>query len=602
MAEVPPVTTTTLARQSSSSEFRVRHAYEYDRRNPVRWVVSHLLRYPWLLFGFLATKVLTMALFAAMPRLIGVAFDEVLRPEASATRLLVLALLVLGAAVAAGVADLASNFCIEPLCQRLERDARDELTVSLLGKSQTFHNRQRVGDIMARAANDVRQLNPMISPGLMLITEAVLGTVVPLAFVALLAPPLLLFPALFLVTAAIALRGYLRQLNPVSADMRRSFGVMNAGLAETITGIELVKGAAQEEQERRKFTRDARAFRDAFVEQGRVQARYLPILLFGFALTATFAHGLWLLSRGGVTVGELVAVMGLVGSLRGPASLSIFSFSLVQLGLAGAERILELMRTETELDENDAGHSATVAGEIVFEDVAFGYGGEQGQLSLEGLTFRIAPGETVAIVGQTGSGKSTLTQLVNRTYDPTRGRVLIDGVDAREWRLESLRQQISVIEQDVFLFSRSVADNIGFGSPGATRDAVVAAAKAAQAHEFISALPAGYDTVIGERGTTLSGGQRQRLAIARALLTAPRILILDDATSAIDSATEDAIQRAINNVLRGRTALVITHRLSMIRRADKILVLDGGRLVDHGRHEELLSRCALYGRIFARYD
>jgi ATP-binding cassette subfamily B protein len=229
---------------------------------------------------------------------------------------------------------------------------------------------------------------------------------------------------------------------------------------------------------------------------------------------------------------------------------------------------------------------------------------------LKNVSFRAAPGQTVAIVGQTGAGKSTLTKLVNRTYDVTSGRVLVDGVDVRDWSLDALRSQISTIEQDVFLFSRSIAENIGFSlgynqnRQGQVIDmpAIQIAARDAQAHEFILSFKDGYETVVGERGVTLSGGQRQRLAIARALLTDPRILILDDSTSAVDSATEDEIQKAIRRVLQGRTTLLITHRLSQIRWADHILVLKDGALMDQGTHTELLARCDLYRRIFARYD
>jgi ATP-binding cassette subfamily B protein len=259
------------------------------------------------------------------------------------------------------------------------------------------------------------------------------------------------------------------------------------------------------------------------------------------------------------------------------------------------------MREETELDENQGGYEGVITGEIVFENVTFGYAPDKPLL--KNVSFRAEAGQTVAIVGQTGSGKTTLTKLVNRIYDVTEGRVLVDGVDVRDWSLESLRSQISTIEQDVFLFSRSINENIGFSmGQQADQDAIVGAARAAQADEFISQLKDGYETVIGERGVTLSGGQRQRLAIARALLTDPRILILDDSTSAIDSATEDEIQQAIRRVLQGRTTLLITHRLSQIRWADKIIVLQRGEIVDQGTHDELLERSELYRRIFAYRD
>jgi ATP-binding cassette, subfamily B, bacterial len=585
-------------------EFSVEGAPSFDRRSPVRWVLSHLARYWFLVVLFFLGSASVSIMFSAVPRLTGIAFDVVLQPEPDVRRLLTIALVILAVVLVRGVLDLTTSFTIETLGQRLERDTREELYLSLLGKSQTFHNRQRVGDIMARAANDVRQLNPMMNPGVALITESLNGLVVPMIFIAFIEPQLLAAPAAFVIAFAFALRSYMRQLNPVSGALRRQFGEVNAGLNETITGIELVKSLAQEAQEKRKFVRDAGRFRDLFVRQGLVQARYLPLLLLGVALTGAFAHGIYLVSQGLLTTGELVAYMGLMGVLRFPAFISIFTFSLVQLGLAGAERILELLRAETELDENPEGHAAVIAGEIVFDDVTFAYdGAPDGKYALRQVSFRARPGQTVAIVGQTGSGKSTLTKLVNRSYDVSEGRILIDGVDLRDWNLESLRSQVSVIEQDVFLFSRSVEENIGFGlGDRARRDTIEGAAKAAQAHDFIQRFKDGYATVIGERGVTLSGGQRQRLAIARALLTDPRILILDDSTSAVDSATEDAIQRAINAVLQGRTTLMITHRLSQIRRADLVLVFERGELIDQGTHHELLRRCRPYQRIFARYD
>ncbi len=582
-------------------EFSVAGTHSYNRKSPVRWVLSHLVRHKLLLFGFLCSVIVTNILFSALPRLTGLAFDEVLKSEPSAKRLTQLSLLILSFVLVRGVLDTIQSFSIETLGQRLERDSREELYLSLLGKSQTFHNRQRVGDIMARAGNDVGQLNPMMNPGVALIVESLISIVVPLVFIVLIKPALLLAPVFFIVLFVITLRLYMRQLNPVSAKMRQQFGAVNAELNETITGIEVVKAMVQEAQEKQKFVRSAGLYRNYFVKQGRIQAGYLPLLFLGFAFTGAFAHGLYFLSLGRISVGELVAYMGLMGVLRFPAFISIFTFSLVQMGLAGAERILELIRTETELDENAAGHSTTIKGEIIFDNVTFRYGKDDKAI-LKNLSFRAAPGETIAIVGQTGSGKSTLTKLVNRIYDVSEGNISIDGVNVKEWGLESLRSQISVIEQDVFLFSKTISENIAFGLGNkATKESIEEAAKAAQAHDFITGFKEGYQTVIGERGVTLSGGQRQRLAIARALLTDPRILILDDSTSAIDSATEDEIQKAINKVLEGRTTLMITHRLSQIRRADKILVLDNGQLVAQGTHEELSRTSALYQRIFARY-
>jgi len=295
-------------------------------------------------------------------------------------------------------------------------------------------------------------------------------------------------------------------------------------------------------------------------------------------------------------------IMGLMWVLRWPAFSSFFTFFLVQMGLSGAGRILELLQAETELDENMKGHTATMRGEISFENVTFRHSDSSSDL-LKNISFKANPGETIAIVGQTGSGKTTVTKLVNRTFDVNNGRILIDNIDVRDWNLDSLRSQISIIEQDIFLFSRTVAENIAFGlGQQVSREDIIRAAKEAQAHQFILNFKDGYDTVVGERGVTLSGGQRQRIAIARALLTDPRILILDDATSAIDSATEDEIQKAIKRILEGRTTLLITHRLSQIRRADRVLLIRKGEIVDQGTHNELMAKSELYQRIFARYD
>jgi ATP-binding cassette subfamily B protein len=585
----------------TKSEFTSAESRHYNRSSPVRWIISHLLRYKLVLVVFVLGTILAQVLASAIPSLTGQAFNVVLRGgPGAADALLRVGLLVLAVVGAQFVVGPAGMFASELLAQRMERDTRDELYVSLLGKSQTFHSRQRVGDVMARAANDVRQLNAMINPGVSLILDSFMSLLIPLIFIAVINPQLLLAPLGFVCLFALALRGYTRRLNPVNASMRMQFGQMNASLTETVNGIEVVKSTAQEEQERRKFTREATSYRDYFVRNGQVQARYLPPLLLALTLVVALLHGMLLVSRGQLSVGSLVAYLGLMALLGYPSYISIFTFNLVQLGVAGADRILSLLREETELDENETGHHGSIRGEIIFDHVTFRYGDT---VVLKDISFRAAPGQTVAIVGQTGSGKSTLAKLVNRTYDVSDGRILIDGIDVRDWSLDALRSQISTIEQDVFLFSRSIAENIGFSlGQQADRSAIEQAARDAQAHQFISELADGYETIIGERGVTLSGGQRQRLAIARALLTDPRILILDDSTSAVDSATEDEIQRAIRRVLEGRTTLLITHRLSQIRSADQILVLRRGELLDSGTHVELTARCDLYRRIFSRYD
>ena len=580
-------------------EFRLENEYRYDRSGPVRWIVSHTARYPVFPLAMFLAAILNNTFYSSIQVFVGQGFDLITFPDWSVSALLGIALSVMGVAVGQGLTGLVRNYAAEFMAQHVERDARDELYVSLLGKSQTFHGRQRIGDIMARATNDVHMLNFTFSPGLMLITDALMGTVVPIVMMARLKLELLLVPSIFIVLLAITIADYNRRLNPVSMSLRDQFGVMNAGLAEAIAGIEVVKANAQERHEWNKFTQNARIYRGYFIRQGEIEALYWPMLMFSLCWAGALWHALTVWQAGGLSLGQVITFMGLMGVLRFPTFISIFSFNLVQIGIASAGRILGLINVETELDENEGGVAQPIQGQVVLEDVSFSYRREP---MLKHISFTAQPGETIAIVGQTGSGKTTLTWLINRIFDATSGRVLIDGIDAREWNLESLRSQISTIEQDVFLFSRTLAENIAFGHGGATQDEIERAAREAQAHEFITSFKDGYATEVGERGVTLSGGQRQRIAIARAFLTNPRILILDDSTSAIDSATEDQIQRAMRRISRERTTFLITHRLSQIRWADRILVLRRGELADQGTHEELMARSPDYRRIFARYD
>ena len=472
---------------------------------------------------------------------------------------------------------------------------------------------------MARVTNDVQQVNQFVSPALGMTTESVLTLIIPLFTIALLDPRLLLVPVLFLASLALALRRHNDNLRPVAGLLRERFGVMNAGLAETITGIEVVKGFAQEPAEEARFQANARAYRDAFVREGEVTARYLPLLLYGITVGLAFGHALLLFMQGSISVGQVITYMALLGTLRSPLRFLLTTSSVTQQSLASARRILAMILTETELDQNRGGVAQPMLGDVVFDHVSFRYDHmptDQAAVTaqsnghppasaglpsaLNDISFHAYPGQTVAIVGQTGAGKSTLTKLLNRIFDTTSGRVLIDGVDVREWSLDSLRAQIGTIEQDIFLFSRSIAENIAFGARQSVSQAQIEeAAKQAQAHDFITSFPDGYQTVIGERGVMLSGGQRQRLAIARAFLSDPRILVLDDSTSAIDSNTEDQIQRAMRHILQGRTTLLITHRLSQIRNADHILLMKNGRLIAQGSHNELMVTSPAYRQIFA---
>jgi ATP-binding cassette subfamily B protein len=601
----------------SNSEFRSGEEITYDLRNPGRWILSHLMRYPWLPALAALFSIANNVGFSGWQYSIGRSFDILSTPGWSGPRFLASIALIAGAGILQGLAGLGRNFSFEFLAQRIERDARAELYTSLLGKSQTFHSRQRVGDIMARATNDVHFLNLMFSPGIMLIFDGVLTTAVPLVFIATINPQLLLVPLVFIVLLILTVLDYNRRLNPATDEQRATFGSLNAGLADALEGIETVKANLGEGRETRRFLEGAGKLRDLYIRIARIEGRYWPLLVFAVCWGLGFLHALLLMRAGTISLGQVVSYMLLYNAFRFTTFISLWSFNLFQMGLSAAARVLETIKARTDLDENSGGRSARMEGRIEFRGVSFSFAGKEGPASgcdeeklaacppgetmvLRDLSFVVEPGQTVAIVGRTGSGKTSLVRLINRIFEADSGVVLVDGVDVREWNLESLRGQIASIEQDVFLYARSVGENIGFGKEDATREEIEEAARRAQAHDFIMGFEKGYETEVGERGVTLSGGQKQRLAIARAFLVDPRILILDDSTSAVDSRTEDEIQKAMRLASAGRTTFLITHRLSQIRWADRILLLRGGELAAQGTHAELLEASEDYRRLFAR--
>lgn len=579
------------------AEFSLQRTHTSDQTGPVQWVWSHARRHVWIILMMFIGAVGNAALASVVPMLTGEAFNAMLKPVPDTSVLLPLAVTITVSQLIRGVLQLARSFGAELLAQKIERDVRDELYLSLLGKSMTFHNLQPVGDTMARATNDVREVNYMFSPGINLVVGSLAFLLMPILFAGRYHPALVVTPIVFLILYFIFLARYLKTLSPVTDEVRAAFGELNTHLSEALDGIEVVKGASQEEAEVDHFARNARRFRDAFVNQGDREARYIAMFLLGAAYAFGLFHALLLFRSGQINIGAVVAYFGLLRMLDFPTFASTFAYSQISLGISSARRILDLINRETNLDQNAQGFAGVMRGEVEFRNVSFSYALNEDEV-LENISFKVKPGQTVALVSQTGAGKTSLVRLINRTYDATRGQVLVDGMDVRDWNLAALRSQISMIEQDIFLFSRPVSDNIAFGKPGATQREIEEAATSAQADDFIQSFDMGYQTVVGERGVTLSGGQRQRLALARAFLTDPHILILDDSTSAIDSATEDRIQRAISNAARGRTTFIITHRLSQIRWADLIIVLRKGKIAAMGTHDELMKSSEAYSRIF----
>ena len=585
-----------------TSEFSLPEEYQVPARvaarrdSPISWIAAHFIQYWYLGLTTLMGAIGNASLAAVVPVMVGRALNALQETPPRTELLLQFALIIVVTQVFRGALQLGRNFSAELLGQLMERDIRHELYTTLLGKSMTYHSLLPVGDVMARATDDVREINFMFSPGFNLVVGSANFIIMPIVFAYQYHPSLIIPPLIFLILYILALWQYLHELQPITDAVRSAFGTLTSRLAEAVDGIETVKGMAEEASEVSLFTSNAKRFMKNEVRQGDVEARFLPILLMGLTQVGGLFQAIILFQRGLLEVGDIAAYYGLLGLLGFPTFVSLFAYSQVSLGIASARRILELINRETELDQNHEGYEEQIEGKIHFDDVSYAY--PDVDLTLNRIDFSVQPGQTIAIVGQTGSGKTTLAKLINRTYDTTSGAIRIDDVDVKEWNLEALRKQISIIEQDIFLFSNTVAENIAFGKPDATREEIEEAAKSAQAHEFILSFTDGYETMMGERGVTLSGGQRQRLALARAFLTDPRILILDDSTSSIDSATEDEIQKAIFEAAKGRTTIIITHRLSQIRWADIILVIRKGEVIAQGSHEELMASSGAYSQLF----
>jgi len=579
------------------SEFSIPFRYKTNRSSALSWVASHALHH-WQIFLVAILGAIGNAALASIPALqYGIVFENLTSGNPLPSVFLRAGAVVGISQTIRGFMQFFRNFGFEVTAQRIERDVRDEFYISLLGKSMTFHSLQSIGDLMARATNDIREVNYIFSPGLNMVLGSINFLFIPLGIGASINPALLLTPVVFIILYFVFIVRFLNILEPVTREVRSTFGTLNSRLAEDIDGVETVKAASQEQAEIKLFKEHSNAFRDATVKQGDIEARFIPLLLLALAMGFGLLHALILYRQGIIPLSSVITYFSGLSMLGFPTNTSIRSYSQISLGMAGARRLLSIMNTENNLDQNESGHDAVIKGKINLENVNFAYDGIN--LNLQDLTFEVNPGQTVAIVGQTGSGKTSVVRLINRTYDPLSGSVKIDGLDLREWKLDSLRSQISIIEQDIFLFSKTVAENIAFGKPNATHDEIVTAAKKAQAHGFIEEFPDGYDTIIGERGATISGGQRQRLALARAFLTDPKILILDDSTSAIDSKTEDEIQQAIRLASEGRTTFIITHRLSQIRWADLIIVMRRGHISATGTHEQLMQSSKSYRNIFA---
>jgi len=568
----------------------------------------HILRRLFLLLApYWKTLILSAALLigrAGLELVPPLFTKEIIDEVITATNLKYLGVLIatlVGAYALSQLVQIGDNYIRHALGEKFIFDLRVRLYAYLQKMSLSFFERTSTGELMSRVTNDLSALEHFVTHGSALTAVdliRLIGGSIILFILDWRLAALVLIPVPIL---AVALRHYNTRIRPVYRSVRARLGDINAKLQDNLSGIRVIQAFAREEMERQRFATESERYYRARVKGIRYWSVFFPAIRFLGAMGSVIVLGVGALMvvKGDMSLGTLVAFLSYTTSFYEPINRLTEVDNIFQEAIAAGERIFEILDQTTEVgDAPDAVALPTIQGKLVFDEVTFRYG--TGDKVLHEIKFEMAPGEMVALVGPSGAGKTSIANLICRFYDPNQGRITIDGNDLRRIQLSSLRQQVAVVLQDSFLFNNSVVENLLYGKPDAARDEIIAAAKAANAHEFIIQLPEGYDTEIGERGVKLSGGQKQRLALARAILADPRILILDEATSSVDAEAEYLIQQALERVLKNRTSLVIAHRLSTVRNADKIIVLDQGRIVETGKHEELLQRDGLYSQLYQR--
>ncbi len=508
-------------------------------------------------------------------------------------------LIIIVSIVISALLEYVRRYAIQYIGQKAVFNLRNDLYKSLQEKSFSFYDEAQTGQLMSRVTHDVRSMQRVmsmwfasfanISISYILVLGLLLSINYRLTLLSLIPAPFVLF---------VSYR-YNRVARPLHRERRRKLGDIESFLQQNITGIRVVRTFTQEGRETEKYSEKNQEYMGLNLKTIRYRALYpnLNDVFYSLATVALYWYGGSFLMGNTISLGDLLLFTRMMMRLMQPLRFISMLTSMYTSAMAGAERVFGMMDQEPDVkDRPDAIQLPPLKGEVLFENVSFEY--IKGKLVLENINLTVQPGETIAILGATGSGKSTMIYLLPRFYDVTSGRVLIDGYDVREVALKSLRKQIGISLQEVFLFSTTIKENIAYGRPDIALSEIIKVAKAAQAHEFIMSFPDGYDTFVGERGATLSGGQKQRIAIARALLMDPKILIMDASTSFVDMETESKIQKALEALFKNRTTLVITQRLSTIKTANRIIILKDGKICEAGTHEELLAKNGIYTRIY----
>jgi ATP-binding cassette, subfamily B, multidrug efflux pump len=563
----------------------------------IKWVWGYIKNYRVRLFSGLFLALVVSVLNMMNPYFAGKIVDNVIYGHHKGLLLPLLGSMV-GVTIVKTVIRYNYQLMFERVSQSVIFKMREKLYDRLHQLDFPFYDKTKTGDIMARMTGDLEAVRHFTAWVVYVIFENLTILLFALGFMFYIHPPLAL--AMLAVTPVIGFFAYRLSftVKPTFSAIRGQFAKLNSVVQENISGNRVVKAFAKEEFEIEKFSVENEAFKQKNLESAKVWERFLPVLdsLAGvLTVVMIIVGGIMVINRS-LTIGELVTFNSLIWALNNPMRMAGWLINDVQRFIASAEKVEDLLNTEPNItNESQSFNVRNFKGVVDFDHVSFSYGEES---VLKDISFRVTPGQTVGIIGPTGAGKSTLVNLLSRFYDTTSGEVRVDGLNVKDWDMHKLRDYMAMVMQDIFLFSDTIEGNIAYGNPDASLEMVKKAAKMAEAHEFISMLPDGYDTIIGERGVGLSGGQRQRIALARALLKNPSILILDDTTSAVDMETELRIQKTLKTILKGNTCFIIAHRISSVKEADLILVMENGKVIERGNHKELLAKKGYYFKVF----